>query len=318
MQPMWKLLAGGVLAALSLAPGINAQYPDPGPVSGDTGVHDPAVVKKPDGTYLLANTAPNIALKTSTDRTDWVDAGVAFPDGAPWTTEYTNGDTNLWAPDLSYHNDQYYMYYSASSFGSRHSAIFLATSATGEAGSWEDQGLVVESDESSDHNAIDANLIVDEDGGWWMTYGSFWSGIKMIAIDPSTGMSAGGELLSIAARSDAGGAIEAPFIKYHEGFYYLWVSFDKCCSGAESTYRTMVGRSESVTGPYVDREGTEMMQGGGTEVMAGHGSFHGTGHQAVFTDEDGDVLVYHWYADDGASFLGINLLEYEDGWPVAY
>lgn len=317
MPSALKLLMSGALAAMSAAPGVNAQYPDPGPVSGATGVHDPSVVKV-DGTYFLANTAPNVALKTSTDRTEWVDAGVAFPDGAPWTTEYTGGDTNLWAPDISYHNGQYYMYYSASTFGSQHSAIFLATSATGASGSWTDQGVVIESSDADDFNAIDANLIVDADGNWWMPFGSFWGGIKMIPLDPSTGKRSGTDLLSLAARQDAGGAIEAPYITRHGNFYYLWVSFDKCCQGADSTYRVMVGRSSSVTGPYVDRDGTEMMAGGGTEVMASHGTIYGPGHQAVFTDEDADVLVYHWYAANGASSLGINLIRYEDDWPVVY
>ena len=317
MQPMWKLLISGTLAIFTV-PGVNGQYPDPGPVSGATGVHDPAVVKTSDGTYLLANTGPNVALKTSTDRTEWLDAGVAFPDGAPWTTEYTGGDTNLWAPDISYQNGQYYMYYSASTFGSQRSAIFLATSPSGASGSWTDQGVVIESSESDNFNAIDANLIVDADGNWWMSFGSFWDGIKMIPLDPSTGKRAGTDLLSLASRPDSGSAVEAPYITRHGDYYYLWVSFDKCCQGASSTYRVMVGRSTSVTGPYVDRAGTPMMSGGGTEVLAGHGGIHGPGHQAVFTDADADVLVYHWYADDGASFLGINLIRYESDWPVVY
>ena len=63
----------------------------------------------------------------------------------------------------------------------------------------------------------------------------------------------------------------------------------------------MVGRSTSVTGPYVDRNGTAMTSGGGTQVLAGHGSIHGPGGQAVFADTDADVLVYHYYADNGAA-----------------
>lgn len=318
MMPTWKQLIGGALAVVSLVPGINAQYPDPGPVSGDTGVHDPTVVKTADGTYIMAVTAPNVGLKTSTDRTAWRDVGVAFPDGAPWTSQYTNGDPNLWAPDISFHNGQFYMYYSASSFGSRNSAIFLATSPTAESGSWTDHGIVIESSESDDFNAIDANLIVDADGSWWLPFGSFWSGIKMIPLDPATGLRSGTDLISLASRPNAGGAIEAPFITRRGDYYYLWVSFDKCCSGAESTYRVMVGRSTSITGPYVDRDGTDMMAGGGTEIMASHGAIHGPGHNAVFTDADADVLVYHYYTDAGNSLLGINLLRYDSDWPVAY
>lgn len=314
------LAAVAIAVALTGTGVANAQsYPDPLPVTGDTGVHDPTVVKTSDGTYLMAHTGSNVSLKTSTDRTDWQNAGVVWPDGAPWTTEYTGGDTNLWAPDLSYHNGQFYLYYSASSFGSQHSAIFLATSPTGEAGSWTNQGLVIESSEAVDYNAIDPNLIVDEGGEWWLSFGSFWTGIKLIRLDSSTGMPSGSdtEVRSLANRQATGtSAVEAPVIFRHDGYYYLFVSFDSCCQGADSTYRIMVGRSESVTGPYVDRDGTPMSEGGGTEILAGHGSFHGTGHQAVLADDDSDVLFYHYYADNDAALLGINLLGWDDeGWP---
>ncbi|ETK35525.1 arabinan endo-1,5-alpha-L-arabinosidase [Microbispora sp. ATCC PTA-5024] len=294
-----------------------ASYPNPGRVAGDVGVHDPEVTKRPDGTYLLAHTGNDISLKTSTDRITWRDAGVAFPGGVPWARAYTGGDDTLWAPDITYVNGRYYMYYAASSFGSNRSAIFLATSATGASGSWTNQGLVVESTTSDNFNAIDPNLVIDDQGRWWLDFGSFWSGIKMVRLDPATGKRADGTVLSIAGRG--GGAIEAPFVFRHGGYYYLWVSFDLCCRGAASTYRIMVGRSTSVTGPYADRNGVPMNSGGGTQVLAGHGGIHGPGHQAVLADNDGDVLFYHWYADNGASSLGINRIGYDAaGWPFVY
>lgn len=297
---------------------LKRAYPGPGKVTGDTNVHDPSVVKTPGGSYILAHTGDNLSLKTSTDRTAWRNAGAAFPNGASWTTPYTGGSKNLWAPDISYRNGKYFMYYSASSFGSSKSAIFLATSSTGLSGSWTNQGIVIESTTSTGWNAIDPNLIVDAQGRWWLNFGSFWSGLKMIPLDPSTGKRTGSNLISIAARPNNGGAVEAPYITRRGNYYYLWASFDKCCQGASSTYRVMVGRSTSVTGPFVDKAGVQMMSGGGTEVMASHGSIHGPGHQAVFTDKDADVLVYHYYGNDGASFLGINLIRYDNDWPVVY
>ncbi|GJC85370.1 intracellular endo-alpha-(1-_5)-L-arabinanase [Colletotrichum liriopes] len=318
MLPMWKQVIGGVLAVMFMAPGVSCQYPNPGVVTGSTGVHDPTVVKTQSGTYIMAHTGANVALKTSTDRTAWRDAGVVFPNGAPWTTPYTGGDTNLWAPDISYRNGRYYLYYSASTFGSRKSAIFLATSTTGASGSWTNQGVVIESSDSNDYNAIDPNLIVDAQGNWWLSFGSFWTGIKMISLNPSTGKRSGTNLVSLARRTEADGAVEAPYITRRGNYYYLWLSFDRCCNGASSTYRIMVGRSTSVTGPYVDRNGRNMMSGGGTEVMASHGSIHGPGHPAVFTDSDADVLVYHYYSNSGAALLGINLIRYESDWPVIY
>ncbi|KAL0932528.1 arabinan endo-alpha-l-arabinosidase [Colletotrichum truncatum] len=312
---------GSMLAIAAVATPLleSRQNVAPGPVKGDTFIHDPTVVKTPGGTYLAAFTADNVGLKTSTDRTNWKDAGSAFPNGAPWTTKYTKGEKNLWAPDLSYHDGKYFLYYSASSFGSSRSAIFLATSTTGASGSWTNQGLVIESTDNSGYNAIDPNLIIDAQGKWWMSFGSFWSGIKMVELSSKTGKPANNKIISIATRPDnAENAIEAPFITRHGNYYYLWVSFDRCCKGADSTYRIMVGRSTSVTGPYVDKSGKSMMQGGGTRVMSSHGAVHGPGHNAVFTDNDADVLVYHYYNNAGTAQLGINLIRYSSGWPVVY
>ncbi|GGK97470.1 hypothetical protein GCM10007964_44680 [Sphaerisporangium melleum] len=292
-------------------------YPGPGYVTGDIGVHDPEVAKRPDGSYLLAHTGDNIVLKTSTDRTTWRNAGVAFPGGVSWAHTYTNGSNTLWAPDITYVNGRYYMYYSASTFGSNRSGIFLATSTSGASGSWTNQGLVIESRSSDDWNAIDPNLVIDDQGRWWLDFGSFWSGIKMVQLDPATGKRLDTTIRAIAGRG--GGAIEAPFIYRRGGYYYQFVSFDACCRGASSTYRIMVGRSTSITGPYTDRNGTAMTSGGGTQLLAGHGSIHGPGHQAVLADTDGDILFYHYYADNGSSLLGINKLGWDSaGWPYVY
>ncbi|WP_144122582.1 family 43 glycosylhydrolase [Catellatospora sichuanensis] len=309
-------------AAPTSTPGTQpGQYPAPGRVAGDVGTHDPTVVKKPDGTYLLAATGINLSLKTSTDRVTWRNAGAVWPNGASWTTTYTNGDRNLWAPDISYRNGQYWLYYSASSFGSQRSAIFLATSPTGASGSWTHRGLVIESSTAVNYNAIDPNLIVDESGNWWLTFGSFWSGLKLIRLDNGTGLrsTSDTQVRNLVTRPNAGGAVEAPYIVKHGSYYYMWMSFDLCCKGAASTYRIMVGRSATVTGPYVDRNGTTLTSGGGTQVLAGHGSVHGPGHQAVLQDTDGEHLIYHYYADNGASLLGINRIGYDAaGWPYVY
>ncbi|AVT32889.1 arabinan endo-1,5-alpha-L-arabinosidase [Plantactinospora sp. BC1] len=314
----WQLTSVGGNEPPATTGTVLAQYPAPGRVTGDIGVHDPTVVKRPTGGYLMVHTGDNVALKTSTDRTAWRNAGSAFPGGAPWTLSYTNGGRNLWAGDISYHNGQYWLYYSASSFGSNRSAIFLATSPTGTSGSWTNRGLVIESRTSDNFNAIDPNLAVDDQGRWWLSFGSFWSGLKLVQVNPSNGLRLDGTIRSIAGRG--GGAIEAPYIFKRGAYYYLWVSWDMCCRGASSTYRVMVGRSTSITGPYLDRNGRDMNAGGGTEILAGHDNVRGPGHQAVFADNDGDILVYHYYnASNGAALLGINRIGYDNaGWPFLF
>lgn len=316
-------IAVGLLAvvlAVVLAPvPAAAEYPNPGLVTGDVAVHDPSIIRAPDGTYILVSTGNGLDIRTSTDRIAFRRVGAVWPNGAPWTLPFTGGSANLWAPDLSYHNGQFSLYYSASTFGSRDSAIFLATSPTAMPGTWTDRGMVVRTTGSSDHNAIDPNLVVDNGGGWWLSYGSFWSGIKMIRIDPATGKQHPGDgtRYSLSSRPNAGGAVEAPFIIHRDGFYYLFVSFDYCCRGTDSTYRVMVGRSSSITGPYVDRNGVAMTNGGGTEVLASHGSIRGPGHQALMSDSDGWLMAYHYYTSSG-SRLGVNLVGWAGGWPSVY
>jgi GH43 family beta-xylosidase len=300
-------------------------YPANFPVSGDTElVHDPAAVKAPDGTYILVSTGPGLSIRTSRDGKEYTQVGSVFPAGAPWADEYLPPDGgNLWAPDISYHRGRFWLYYAASSFGSRHSAIFLATSPTGMPGTWTHVGKVVETDETSDHNAIDPNLLVDREGRWWLSYGSFWTGVKMIRIAPRTGLrdAADSTLYALAARPDLwrDNAIEAPFIYKHGRWYYLFVSYDWCCRGTSSTYRLMVGRSESPTGPYVDKNGRLMTDGGGSQVLATHDEITGPGHAAVLKDGDCDLLLYHYYGDDSRpdmGRLGVNPLTWQAGWPV--
>ena len=317
--------ASAPAAASGSAPAGSGAYPDPIALSGDIeAVHDPSMVRAPDGTYLLYSTGDNLQVRSSKDRTSFARIGSVWPDGAPWTEPYTSpaDRTALWAPDISLHDGTFYLYYSASSFGSRNSAIFLATSTTGQPGSWKNLGKVWETNRNSEYNAIDPNLIVDPTGKWWMSFGSFWSGLKMIRIDPRTGKQdvRDKKLYALATRPrDVDGAVEAPYVVHHDGFYYLFAAFDLCCRGTSSTYRTMVGRSKSVTGPYLDRDGRAMTDGGGTEVLASHGAIVGPGHPAVLRDGDDWVLIYHYYNDDltpTTGRLAMNLLGWADGWPI--
>jgi arabinan endo-1,5-alpha-L-arabinosidase len=214
------------------------------------------------------------------------------------------------------------MYYAVSTFGSNKSAIGLAASTTGLPGSWTDYGTVYTSTTSSDYNAIDPNLFVDGDGKWWLSFGSWWTGLKMIQIDPGTGkqLSSNTTRYSLASRPTGTKAVEAPYIVKRNGYYYLFASYDTCCAGTGSTYKVKVGRATSVTGPYYDKNGVSMMNNGGTPVLESHGRYIGPGGQSVMSDSDGDLIVYHYYDgnDNGTPKLGINLLNWSSGWPVAY
>ncbi|MGD6755396.1 arabinan endo-1,5-alpha-L-arabinosidase [Streptomyces sp. BH105] len=313
------LLALPAAALLALIPSTASAYPNPGTVTGATVVHDPTMIRTSAGKYLLYATGGGLAERSSTDRTAFTAGRDAFTTKPSWWSSYA---TEAWAPDISYHGGKYLMYYAVSSFGSNKSAIGLAASTTGEPGSWTDYGTVYTSTTSSDYNAIDPNLFVDGDGTWWLSFGSWWTGIKMIQINPSTGkqLATNTRRYSLAARPTGTKAVEAPYVVRHGGHYYLFASYDTCCAGTSSTYKVKVGRATSVTGPYYDKNGVAMTDNGGTPVLESHGRYIGPGGQSIMHDTDGDLIVYHYYdgQDNGTPKLGVNLLDWSSGWPVAY
>lgn len=286
----------------------------PGVVTGDTRAHDPTMCKDNSGTYFVFSTGPGIEIRTSTDRTAWTLRGLVWPNGASWTNTYT-GTTNgsLWAPDCYYQNGKFILYYAASTFGSQNSAIFMATSTTGLPGSWTNQGLVISSSSSNNFNAIDPNLLVDG-SIWYMSLGSFWTGIKGVPISSSTGKPTTSTLTSLSQRASPD-AIEASVIYKFGSFYYLFTSWDNCCQGTSSTYNIRVGRSSTYNGNYVDQSGVALTNGGGTLVLQTHDGIFGPGGQDLMTDNDGPILIYHYYTSTG-SWLGINRLDFSSGWPV--
>ena len=325
----------GLLAALCLlAPAgaspqtLNAQ------LSGDLApTHDPAIIRAGDTYYVYNTIGHYIGIKTSPDLKHWTAAGSALADIPAWARQAISDAQGLWAPDISYENGEYRLYYAVSSFGSNQSAIGLATNPTLDPASkdyrWTDRGMVIESHAGDDFNAIDPNLAVDADGGQWLALGSFWSGIKLFRVDSRTGKPAlGAKPWSIARRPVPAGApdaIEAPFIFRHGGWYYLLTSFDYCCKGASSTYYTVIARSKAITGPYLGKDGSKATEGGGTVLIRAdlkeQGRFRGPGHPGVLTDTDGTTYVaYHAYDKhrDGAPTLRIARLNWgADGWPVA-
>jgi arabinan endo-1,5-alpha-L-arabinosidase len=125
-----------------------------------------------------------------------------------------------------------------------------------------------------------------------------------------------GSIFSIARRTANGGAIEAPTITYRNGYYYLFASIDNCCKGVNSTYKIVYGRSNTITGPYVDKAGVSMMNGGGTIMDAGNDRWKGPGHQDVYQNS---IIVRHAYDawDGGKPKLLINDLFWDSaGWPT--
>src|ERR1700722_1868108 len=279
----------------------------------DIGVHDPSMIWDGARYYLFA-TGGTLGVRSSADILNWSNAGNIFAAVPAWITSAlgsTPGD--LWAPDISYFNGRFHVYYAGSSFGSNDSVIGLATSASLASPAWVDDGLVVQSKSSDDFNAIDPSVAFDPACTPWLAFGSFWSGIKLRKLDASTGKPATDDTTLYAIASRNGGAIEAASIVSHNGYYYLFVSFDACCKGTSSTYRTMVGRATSITGPYTDKAGKDMMQGAAEQLLASTGRYIGPGGGTAWKDGDNYLYVYHYYDGDagGASKLQVRPIQFD-------
>jgi arabinan endo-1,5-alpha-L-arabinosidase len=304
--------------------------------------HDPSIAKDGNTWYVFSTNNGSdrkgeIPIRCSHDLHQWKRCGYVFPRMPEWIQKESPGTKELWAPDVSYFNGEFHLYYAFSLFGKNTSGIALVTNKTLDPASpdfrWVDRGLVLRSRAEDDFNAIDPNLVMDEQGNAWLSFGSFWSGIKMRRIDPKTGLlsSEDSKLYSLATRKKPATvappkrglpgdwqAIEAPFVIRHDGFYYLFVSFDLCCRGTKSNYKTMVGRSRNVTGPYVDAKGTPMIDGGGTLLLAGNQRWIGPGGASLLQQQEGDLIVYHAYdGKTGKPWLQISTLAWEEGWPDA-
>ena len=305
---------------------------------GALGVHDPVIIKE-DDTYYIFATGGNprwgfVPMKSSKDMIMWQRYGSVFEELPEWAPIEIPGTRGIWAPDISYFNGRYHLYYSISTFGKNNSAIGLATNKTLNRESsnyeWVDHGMVVRSTRGvDDFNAIDANIAIEDENNIWLSWGSFWGGIMMRKIDPTTGLLSDEDttLYKLCSRPrlqehvtpPVEGAVEAPFIVKKSDDWYLFVSFDLCCRGADSTYNIVVGRSKDITGPYFDKDGVPMSQGGGSVVVkATSDNWKGPGHCAVLQEPGQDWLIFHAYhGQTGRSELKISSLEWENGWPVA-
>lgn len=294
-------------------------------------VHDPSMARE-DGTYYLFSTGDpagtigngNIQIRTSPDLRTWNYTGTVFAQKPAWITSALGNIPNLWAPDISYFGGLWHLYYAGSSFGSNNSVIGLATTPTLDPHSpryhWTDDGLVFRSTTADDFNAIDPSLVSGSSGTKWLVFGSFWSGIKLLQLDPATGKPASASpSISSLAQQPAPDALEGAGITFHNGYYYLFASIGFCCRGIGSSYNIIAGRSTSITGPYLDPQGTSMMNAGGMEVEGADQGMIGPGSSSIYQNGSRSYLVYHYYDAfaSGDPWVQVRPIAWtSDGWPV--
>ncbi|MDY0911190.1 family 43 glycosylhydrolase [Microbacterium sp. CFBP9034] len=335
-----RMKSAGLAALLTLGLGLSLTAgpafaedpaPDPAPagqlaLTGNVSVHDPTMAyDEVTGLYVVAATHNSIRT-APTMNGPWTSVGSVTR--APWTTSVPNSST-LWAPHLQKIGDTFYYYYSQSSFGVSNSAIGVKTTKTPHIpSSYVDLGRPIVTSGTLatgpmpiNYNAIDPVVQQDEDGAWWMIWGSFWDGIVAQQLGDDLVSVVGTPTLLASRRADDN-PVEGPAIFFRDGFYYLVLSWDKCCAGASSTYKVAVGRSESITGPYVDQAGVRLDQGGGSVILDTRtsapgvtpaGLYRAPGGADVYTEDDVNYLVYHAYLPNNT--LGIRPMEWRDGWP---
>jgi arabinan endo-1,5-alpha-L-arabinosidase len=309
-------------------------------------VHDPVMAYE-DSTYYLFATGMGIQQMTSKDRHSWTVLREPVMTVIPqWAHDSVPGFTqHVWAPDIIRWRGRWWMAYSCSTFGRNGSAIGLLSARSLSYPIWNDEGCIVTSRENRDNwNAIDPNFVIDDQDQPWLVWGSFWDGIQLARLDTTMHIAKGEKPRTIARRYNLNNptakaalpinpnppknptsdfavpnAIEAPFIFKHDGWHYLFVSWDYCCQGSKSNYRVAVGRSKSVDGPYLDRKGIDMRYGGGNLFLEGDKTnYEAAGHCAVYHLDNQDIFICHGYsvAQQGASVLIQRPIRWtEDNWP---
>ena len=309
-------------------------------------VHDPVMAKE-DSTYYLFCTGMGIQRMVSNDRQTWtVDRNPVMSVIPKWTRDSVPGfHYHVWAPDIIQWHGRWWLAYSCSTFGRNGSSIGLLSSRSLKFPFWEDEGCIVTSREGRDNwNAIDPNFVIDDNDQPWLVWGSFWDGIQLVRLDTTMHIAASQQPRTIARRYNLGdpqgkkvlsvnpnppknptsdfagpNAIEAPFIFKHNGWYYLFVSWDYCCQGAKSNYRVAVGRSKQVSGPYLDHEGRDMLNGGGTLFLEGDKTaFEAAGHCAAYDLNGESLFICHGYSArlNGAALLIQKPIKWtSDQWP---
>ena len=299
MKTSTKLISLAACALISAA--ASAQ-------EGKPWIHDPSTIMECDGKYYTFGTGGGGLI--SEDGWNWYGGAVRPGGGA--------------APDAMKIGERYLVAYSATGggLGGGHAGRVLTMwnktlDPTSPDFAYTEAIEIASSEVDEDCDAIDAGLFMDpETGRLWCTYGTYFGFIRIVELDPRTGARVeGNEPVNIAIDC------EATTIIYRNGWYYLLGTHGTCCDGVNSTYNIVVGRSRSVTGPFIDNVGRDMLAGGGKMVIDGEDRQFGAGHFGRYIEDNGvEKMSFHWEADldrSGRSVLAIRPLVWVNDWPVA-
>lgn len=281
------------------------------PLKGTLTIHDPSSIQK-DGDSYYTFGSHGSAL-TSNDRITWK-SGTSVIRRLGTQSWWAVHGGDIWAPECVRMDGVWYFFYSVSAWMEFNSAIGVATSPTIDPDNpeyqWEDQGLVIDSLQAADGgpmvNVIDPGTFLDDDGKWYMIFGSFQGGVRLIELDRATGKPVHDPPEPVVITTHLG---EASFLLHWKEYYYCTVSTGTCCKGMESTYKIVYGRATSVEGPYTNREGRSFKSGSFTDLLSrdydddGAVLHAGMGCSGFFWDNDTLLISYHAYTAPGGDAL---------------
>lgn len=278
----------------------------------DYSLPDPTVIKGDDGYFYLYATEDirNLPIHRSKDLVNWEFLGTAFTDESRPDFEPNGG---IWAPDINKIGDKYVLYYSMSVWGGEWTCGIGCAVSDRPEGPFKDCGMMFRSNGIKVQNSIDP-FYIEDNGYKYLFWGSF-RGIYAIELsEDGLSLKSGSSPVQIA-----GTAYEGTYIHKRGGYYYMFASIGSCCEGLKSTYTTVVGRSTSLFGPYLDKKGQSMMDNHHEILIHKNDSFVGTGHNSeIVSDNAGtDWLFYHAVsvANPDGRVLMLDKIDWIDGWP---
>ena len=294
--------------------GAGDEPPELVPLVGFVDGHDPSALFDAGKLWIVSGSL-GVSVRTTSDLVNVEDEGQILQEKPAWVATEVPDAVSIWSPELVYFEGLYHLYYAVSTLGSSRSCIGHATAQVlAVSSTWQDRGPVICSKADDEYNAIDPNVLVTTDGRAWLAFGSYLGGIRVAELN-ATGERLLSEPVTVAARPNSGGALQASALAEHGDYYYLFVSF-----GAEASHRLMMGRATAIEGPYLDKSGTPLLDGGGSPLVAADARFRGPGSNDIFEVDGKNYNIYHAYDADrnGASTLRLSELEWDEaGWPVS-
>ena len=278
----------------------------------DYSLPDPSIIKGEDGYFYLYATEDirNLPIHRSKDLVNWEFVGTAFTDA---TRPDFDPEGGIWAPDINKIGDKYVLYYSMSVWGGEWTCGIGCAVSDRPEGPFKDCGMMFRSNGIKVQNSIDP-FYIEDNGHKYLFWGSFRGIYARELSEDGLSLKSGSSPVQIA-----GTAYEGTYIHKRGGYYYMFASIGSCCEGLKSTYTTVVGRSTSLFGPYLDKKGQSMMDNHHEILIHKNDSFVGTGHNSeIVSDNAGtDWLFYHAVsvANPDGRVLMLDKVDWIDGWP---